>query len=305
MTELSTPFHAGERYVQQRAGAQREALLNGRIIAAEITPAVHAFVAAQQLTVLGTLDALGRPWASVVFGPAGFVRVLDAHHAALDVTELRADAADACWANTAVGARVGLLLLELRTRRRFRLNGAVAARSAAQLVVEVHQAFPNCPKYIQRRSARALPAVAATEPVAFTTFGAAHQGLLRQADTFFVASANAARDVDASHRGGRPAFVQVLDATTLLVPDYPGNGMFNTLGNFVSYPRAGLLFVDFASGRMLQMTGTVALAWDQPGTEDETGGTARFWRFSLEAGQELRGLHGGAWSEPEYSPFNP
>ena len=38
--------------------------------------------------------------------------------------------------------------------------------------------------------------------------------------------------------------------------------MFNTLGNLVEYPRAGLLFVDFATGDVLQLTGTARLEHD-------------------------------------------
>ena len=59
------------------------------------------------------------------------------------------------------------------------------------------------------------------------------------ADTFFVASAHAERGVDASHRGGLPGFVRVLGDRTLEIPDYPGNSMFNTLGNPAADPRAG------------------------------------------------------------------
>jgi hypothetical protein len=43
---------------------------------------------------------------------------------------------------------------------------------------------------------------------------------------------------DASHRGGRPGSVRVLDEGRLAFADYPGNNMFNTLGNLIEYPRA-------------------------------------------------------------------
>ncbi|XLM22644.1 pyridoxamine 5'-phosphate oxidase family protein, partial [Chromobacterium piscinae] len=57
-----------------------------------------------------------------------------------------------------------------------------------------------------------------------------------------------------SHRGGKPGFVKI-DGDTLTIPDFAGNGYFNTLGNLLRHPRAGLLFIDFSSGDTLQLAG--------------------------------------------------
>jgi hypothetical protein len=54
----------------------------------------------------------------------------------------------------------------------------------------------------------------------------------------------------------------VRDERTLEFPDYPGNNMFNSLGNLRVHPRAGLLFVDFARGDLLQLTGRVQVRWN-------------------------------------------
>jgi hypothetical protein len=56
--------------------------------------------------------------------------------------------------------------------------------------------------------------------------------------------------------------VRVQDERTLRFPDYPGNNMFNTLGNLAGHPRAGLLFVDFAGGDLLQLTGRAQVVWE-------------------------------------------
>src|SRR3546814_14766932 len=63
---------------------------------------------------------------------------------------------------------------------------------------------------------------------------------------------------DVSHRGGRPGFVRVTEddgRSVLTIPDFSGNQFFNTLGNIAINPRAGLLFVDFATGDLLTLTG--------------------------------------------------
>ena len=82
-------------------------------------------------------------------------------------------------------------------------------------------------------------------------------------------SQHAARSdgVDVSHRGGKPGFVRVDEneaGTLLTLPDFRGNFFFNTLGNIVAYPHAGLLFVDYANGDLLQLTGHAQIVWDGP-----------------------------------------
>jgi predicted pyridoxine 5'-phosphate oxidase superfamily flavin-nucleotide-binding protein len=85
-------------------------------------------------------------------------------------------------------------------------------------------------------------------PATRTESNGKQQRLIREADTFFIASSHRDGGADASHRGGNPGFVHVLNETKLIWPDYSGNGMFQTLGNLAIDPRAGLLFMDFESG---------------------------------------------------------
>ena len=88
------------------------------------------------------------------------------------------------------------------------------------------------------------------------------RALIERADTAFVGSLHPARGVDASHRGGAPGFIQVVDATTLRVPDYPGNSMFMTLGNFEVDSRASLAVLDFERGRVVSFSGSARLHFE-------------------------------------------
>ncbi len=76
---------------------------------------------------------------------------------------------------------------------------------------------------------------------------------------FFIASFHPVGGADASHRGGRPGFVRIENDGRIGFPDYPGNNMFNTLGNLAGHSRVGLLFVDFATGDLLQVAGRASL----------------------------------------------
>jgi hypothetical protein len=50
--------------------------------------------------------------------------------------------------------------------------------------------------------------------------------------------------------------VKVIGPLTIRWPEYPGNSMFNTLGNLVHSPEAGLAIPDFERGCVLQLTGS-------------------------------------------------
>ncbi|GJL66136.1 MAG: hypothetical protein NPIRA05_11070 [Nitrospirales bacterium] len=134
--------------------------------------------------------------------------------------------------------------------------------------------------------------------------GIAQRAMISQADTFFVASMHPVRGVDASHRGGNPGFVSIVDDQILQIPDYSGNSMFNTLGNFTANPRAGLIFLNFESARTLQLTGRAEILYDVDHTEEETGGTNRYWKFEIDRWIQISHAPQLDWSFLDYSPYN-
>ncbi len=113
--------------------------------------------------------------------------------------------------------------------------------------------------------------------------------------------------MDASHRGGAKGFVEILENGTLKIPDYKGNSMYNTLGNFLLNPRAGLLFIDFQAGITLQLSGTASLLFNQSAGEDlqKTTGTGRYWLFETKEWILTEQHHQADWEFIDFSPFNP
>ncbi len=300
-------FHEGERLVQERTGEREIALLNGRLIADRIPRAARSFIGKQRLCVCAGISRDGDLWAHFLTGVPGFaaasedMKVVDLQladeHGVLNSTPLFAD--------LRVAAPLGILFIELATRRRLRVNGTVSALTGAGLQMTVHEAFPNCPKYIQRRQIAEVsqqPGVAAIEQGAALNDATAQW--IRHADTLFVASSHADGRLDASHRGGSPGFVRS-SGDLLLIPDYAGNSMYNTLGNFAVHPRAGLTFVDFDHGRQLQLTGDVELRFDVESELDLTGGTGRWWAFRPRRWIASSWNQPLAWKYVDASPFNP
>lgn len=300
-------FHEGEISLQERSGERAIAIRIGAAISGTLVPAARAFLAAQRLLVAATLDAQGRAWASLLFGSSGFASSADGRRVSLDRSRIARARSEPPWASLRSGAQLGLLAIDLGSRRRLRVNGILSSISDAQVLLDVAEAYPNCPKYIQRR--RLVPVDGApfdASVASGVTLDAARRATIARADTVFVASYHPERGADASHRGGAPGFASVLDDRTLGIPDYPGNGMFNTLGNLAVSGAAGLLVPDFERGRILQMTGRASLRFDVP--EDPrhpTGGTGRHWDFHLDAWTESPTPIGFRWELLDASPFNP
>ena len=202
----------------------------------------------------------------------------------------------------ATGGRPGLLGIDLSTRRRNRANGRIVTRDEG-LTVHIVQSFGNCPQYIQTRKVVGRDRKAG--PVeTLAGLDEAARDLIESADTFFVASRGRAElgtegGFDMSHRGGRPGFVGA-HGDTLVIPDFRGNGFFNTLGNLLGDPRAGLLFIDFDTGDLLQLQGTVAIDWQPEGSEP--AGAERLWRVQVKCAWRTRSAFASQSTFGEFAP---
>jgi hypothetical protein len=293
----ASPFNPDELSAQARAGKGAA----GAGIR-DLMPDQHrAFFALLPCLFVATADTTGWPLATVLAGVPGFVHAPDPATLRVDaLPDPRDPAADAFGE----GAEIGVLGLDLATRRRNRANGAIAARDAAGFTLAVRQSFGNCAKYIQRRAVQPAPC-APGEIETLAGLDDAARGLIAQADTLFVASRSrpeigAGGGLDMSHRGGRPGFVR-LDGDTLTIPDFSGNRYFNTLGNFLGEPRAALLLVDFATGDLLQLQGRATIDWDAA-SPALVAGAERQWRFDVVRGWRRRAALPLRWSFIDYSP---
>lgn len=302
---IENPYHESELLVQQRVGVLETGRRNGQVISDSIIPGALPFISQQPLAVLGSLDKEFNLWASLLIGQPGFMTAVDERTVEFDLSASAENSADPFWANIEDQPQVGMLLIELGSRRRLRINGRIQRSAPERLRLDVEAAYPNCPKYIQRRHIAIGNSKPSGEPLQGSALDDARQRLIGSADTFFVASAHPDQGVDASHRGGNPGFVQVLADRKIRVPDYLGNSMFNTLGNFTANPRAGLLFLDFENDRTLQLTGRPEIRWDLDDLRQETGGTKRFWDFEIDRWLESDLPYSLEWEFLDYSPQNP
>jgi predicted pyridoxine 5'-phosphate oxidase superfamily flavin-nucleotide-binding protein len=299
-------YHEGERIVQQMAGEAAIADRNGAVVAGTILNGAQPFLRKLSMAVLASVDAMGMPCATVLYGESGFIQADSATSLRIALPLDRRDLTDPLWTNLAGNVALGMLFIELGSRRRYRINGALRHIDETGMAVQVRQAYPNCPKYIQRRHLRALDGE--TMPARLDegrALAGAVRSIVTAADTVFVASNHARTGADASHRGGNPGFVQVVHDRLLRMPDYPGNSIFNTFGNLIIDSRVGLCVPDFDGQRMLQISGRARILFDQPDPGQLTGGSGRFWEIEVERWQLRHVPRRLQWEYLDASPFNP
>ena len=301
----ASPWHAGERQLQQRAGVAERMEAFGRKVIRDHMPEQHRdFYRQLPFVLFASVDAEGRPWAGILEGAPGFAHSPEPRRLQLD-SPFQAE--DPAASGLTAGAAIGLLGIELHTRRRNRLNGHIRQFDKQATSIAVDQAFGNCPQYIQLRQFEFSRNPASTPPPPAERLNGlddAARALITGADTCFVASyvdhPDGSRAVDVSHRGGQAGFVRV-EGDCLTLPDFAGNLHFNTLGNLLLNPRAGLLFIDFATGELLQLSGRTELILDGPQITTFQG-AERLWQLQVERLVRRPAALALRWRFEGYSP---
>ena len=197
------------------------------------------------------------------------------------------------------GAQCGGLFVDLRQRQRYRINGRVGQFVDGVLSVDVSEALPNCPKYIQARvpeapfptGKRRLRAVAAA-------LSAEQMQWVAQCDTFFLGTCFGR--ADATHRGGWPGFVRVLSGTELRWGEYQGNNMNMTLGNLAKCGAVAIAVPHWSGGGALHVRGTARIDY-----ETHLDGSAVTVTLAVTEVEELERSLASPFRLLDRSPHNP
>jgi NAD(P)H-flavin reductase/predicted pyridoxine 5'-phosphate oxidase superfamily flavin-nucleotide-binding protein len=280
---MAQPWHQGEHKMHQLMKVPE----NDNPTTGALTQQAAFMLQRAPLLALGTLDAESRPWTTLWGGESGFSRPLGG-----DMVGIRADVdmefdpvveslvAKERRANGDIvksegkGAMVGGLTIDLMTRKRVKIYGRMVAGAVSepeddsmgigdmQLVCKVEQSLGNCPKYLNKKDIRPAPArpkLLSKSPV----LSAEGRSIIEKADLFFISSSNSNDDMDTNHRGGPPGFVRIIsnneDGAEIIYPEYSGNRLYQTLGNLMVTPLAGIVVPDFDTGDVLYITGVTTV----------------------------------------------
>ncbi|MEM7215139.1 MAG: pyridoxamine 5'-phosphate oxidase family protein [Pseudomonadota bacterium] len=265
------PFHAGELEAQKRVGAGNLAAQVASFIRPYMPQQHRQFYTSLPFLVVSGSDQSGYPWITILEGEDGFIT--SPNKKALNINS-SLDPQDPLKEAFGHGTDIGLLGIELSTRRRNRLSGHIK-QTGNGYSIDIRQTFGNCPQYIWEREFYRLPDVAPGKAHRSASLNELQMQHIQAADTMFIgtgqhdASNTPSNGYDASHRGGQPGFVEIVDNTHLRIPDYAGNNFFNTIGNILKNPKVGLLFVDFETGGLLHVSGRAEIEWEPKDAKDK------------------------------------
>ncbi|MCV0427549.1 MAG: pyridoxamine 5'-phosphate oxidase family protein [Roseibium sp.] len=297
--KISSPFHKGEKLIQQRMGVGEIEHWARNAVRSYMPEQHREFFQAQPFLIISARDERGRPWATLLAGEPGFVSSATPEQLEIESQPVAGDALETALQE---GADIGILGIELETRRRNRVNGRVTNKDGISITFAVGQSFGNCPQYIRARAFWYSSDTPEITVLRGAELSSVQWTWIESADTFFIASGYRGEGetpvfgMDVSHRGGERGFVEVLNSRKIRFPDYAGNNFYNTLGNLSLDPRAGLLFLDFATGSMLQLTGRATIEWD---TEDvkQFPGARQLVSFEIDEIVELGAALKLRWQE--------
>ena len=298
--DLNAPFHEGELQAQARAGVGDVANWAGGFIRDYLPEQHRAFHTSLPFLIVSGGDDAGLTWITMIDGAEGFVTSPDPRRIALST---QIDPTDPLAQAFQSGTDIGVLGIELASRRRNRFSGVMRA-DADGYGIDIRQTFGNCPQYIHERAWTRTAKSGVGDARRGSALTAAQIELIGAADTMFIGSGHQGRadaassGFDASHRGGAPGFVHLVDDTHLQIPDYAGNNFFNTIGNLVSDPRIGLLFVDFETGGLLHVSGRAQIDWEPHNAHDPDA-----WRVinvEIDAVLERPGAVGLRWARHDH-----
>ncbi|MCJ8344543.1 pyridoxamine 5'-phosphate oxidase family protein [bacterium] len=293
-------FHDGELELQKLTNESQIAMRNGRVIKTEIITGAISFINQLTYVFVSSLDEQGNIWVSMLLGEKGFLHA-GKSEIIINQEKVLSSFGDVFWKNVRQNRRMASICIELASRRRIRVNGSFNFEMST---LEVEEAYPNCPKYIQRRIFQIGNKLETKEVVEHKALSDRHNQMIKSSDTCFVGSGSDALGLDVSHRGGKAGFIDIIDKHTIQIPDYRGNSMYNTLGNFYSDSGAAILLLDFESNRVLQLTGNANVELNLKKDRDKSGGTNRYWTFSISKIIESRLTYEINWEYLDASPHN-
>jgi hypothetical protein len=266
----ASPFHAGEIEAQSRAGVNDVAQWAKGFIRGYLPDQHRQFHTSLPFFIVAGADENEQTWITLIEGDVGFVQSPDPYQITLsthfDNNEPLKNAFNK-------GSHIGVLGIELATRRRNRFSGYIHPEGNVY-TIDIQQTFGNCPQYIHQRALQRVEQIITPASTKTSALNEIQIAQINAADTLFIGSGQMhskdklTQGYDASHRGGEPGFAKVVNSTHIQIPDYAGNNFFNTIGNLITDPRIGLLFINFATGDLLQITGKATIDWNPQHAHD-------------------------------------
>ena len=250
MSQIVDPYHEGELTVQTRMGEESRAVANAAIIRSTADHGTARNFAQADIAAF-TTRLEGNLRIDLCSGPTGF-----ADHVGPSTVQFECD--HTLPRTLIEGVKqtglVGGVSVGFAARQRARVNGTGFIVDDSTLQIEAGEVFFNCTKFI---STRTIIEHDTTDDLSVDAVA-----LVERADMFFIGSHHPERGLDATHRGGNAGFLRH-DGATLSWTEYPGNGMYQTMGNLVHHPEIAVIVPDLVTGTLAHFHGVARIEFGE------------------------------------------
>jgi uncharacterized protein len=249
---MNSVYHDGERYIQEQMGVRDKSDSLSSMIYHEMPVVAAQFLESLNFAVVTFSTSNQELFSSVLFDINSFITILHTKEIVINLEK------SSFIPDNILGEKnlnIGLLGLEFENRMRIRVNGKGKIEDN-KLFLVIDEVYSNCPKYINdRKIVGKVDFFNDSILDKYTTLVNECKKIIENSDTFFIATNHENKGSDISHKGGKKGFLKIISPTQLEFDDFPGNNMYNTLGNIYTNPNISILIVDFASNDILHING--------------------------------------------------
>ncbi|WP_164967742.1 pyridoxamine 5'-phosphate oxidase family protein [Halarcobacter bivalviorum] len=248
-------YHKGELYLQELMNVRKESDSLKSMIHKEMPIIAREFLENLNFCVLAFVNDKNI-FTTVVSGLKPFIKTLNSKELLIDLTQTSHIEKEIL---NIENLDIGLLGLEFENRMRIRINGKASIKEN-RLHIVIKEAYSNCPKYINdRKIIEELKTDNSSKIVNYEILSEECKQIIENSDTFFISSSNKEKGADVSHKGGRKGFVKIISSSKIEFYDFPGNNLYNTLGNIYLNPNISIIFIDFTDNKILHLKGTAKI----------------------------------------------
>lgn len=253
---MKSVYHQGEHYIQELMGVRNKSDSISSMITNNMPNAAAEFLRTLNFSVITFTIDNKELHTSVVYSLKPFIEIIKSDEILISLDKKSFVPQSILEANS---INIGFIGLVFESKMRIRVNGKGKVINN-KLHLKIDEVYANCPKYIHDR--KLLGKIDFQKEPRLSRYTKLNQEcieIIENADTFFLSSCHSIKGADVSHKGGQKGFLRVVSNTKLEFDDYPGNNMYNSLGNIHTNPNVTIFVIDFKENRTLHINGEANL----------------------------------------------
>lgn len=257
---MNSVYHEGEVYIQELMGVRTISDSLSSMIKKDMSVVATQFLKTLSFSVITFSKETSILHSSIVFGLNSFIKILTKNELLIDLKNRSFIPKEILEEKTLT---IGFIGLDFENKMRIRINGKGDIKNN-QLHLVIDEIYSNCPKYITNRKLNGkLDFFDEIKHYKNSSLEKNSINILTNADTFFLSTIHKSKGADISHKGGKKGFLRVVSPAQLEFDDFPGNNLYNSIGNIYTNKNVNILVIDFFSNDILHIVGTAKIMQEE------------------------------------------